>query len=79
MTASATIARLHADSRFAADLSAAKREIASIGQNPNPAAHGATEAVALAHPAANLRGLAKYRGFTRLGGAGLGANCGLSP
>ncbi len=48
MMASATVARLHADPGFAADLAAAKAEVASIGQNVPAPARCATEAAALA-------------------------------
>ncbi len=51
MMASATVARLHAEPGFAADLAAARTEIA--GQKPADPARCATEAAALAQPAAN--------------------------
>ena len=51
--AAATVARLHADPAFAADLAAAKGEIARAGQNPEIPARCATEAAALSQPAAN--------------------------
>ena len=48
MMASATVARLHADAGFAADLAAAKAEIAGAGQTTFSSPSCATEAAALA-------------------------------